>query len=104
MPSPAAANDDRGVERRSGPPLALGSEVRFAIGEDDIGVHPLDLGEGAVTVTVTSLDDDFDPGSASSASGTVIGENDDADGLDSRLSFTLASAAQLPGRGQRVLG
>lgn len=80
-------------ERLVGPTLSLGSIERFELDDDDTGVHALDLGEGAVTITVTSRDDDFDPVlRLVDASGTEVGRNDDADGYNSRLSFTLGSS------------
>jgi hypothetical protein len=83
-------------ERLQGPDLALGEVVRFGIGANDTGVHDLALGEGAVTITVRSRDDDFDPKlRVTEADGTFLGENDDAIGLDSQLSLTLAEGADL---------
>lgn len=81
-------------DRLDGPALSLGVPVRFDIGENDTGVHALSLGEGAVTISVTSLDSGFDPVlRVLQADGDLVGENDDAVGLDPRLSFTLSEAA-----------
>lgn len=83
-------------ERLTGPDLELGETVRFEIGANDTGVHALELGEGAVTVTVRSRETGFDPElRITEADGTFLGENDDAVGLDSQLSLTLGEGADL---------
>jgi hypothetical protein len=90
-----AVDTSRG-ERLTGPDLTLGDTVDFEIGADDTGVHALELGEGAVTITVRSDDAGFDPElRITEADGTFLGQNDDAIGLDSQLSLTLTEGADL---------
>lgn len=92
----AVAVDTSRGERLTGPELALGATVDFEIGADDTGVHALELGESAVTITVRSDDAGFDPKlRVTEADGTFLGQNDDAIGLDSQLSLTLAEGADL---------
>lgn len=81
-------------ERVDAPALSLGDSVRFDLGANDTSVHPLALGEGAVTITVRSLDSDFDPVlEVKRPDGDLVGSNDDAIGRDSQLSFALPEAA-----------
>lgn len=90
------AVDSATGDRVEGPALALGETTRFSIGANDTGVHELDLGEGAVTITVSSDDAGFDPKlRVTNAGGGLLGENDDAVGLDAQLSFTLTEGADL---------
>lgn len=76
-------------------PLELGRPVDRHLGSDDTAIHPLRGIEGRVTITVDGHDD-FDPLlRIVDADGDVLGENDDADGLDSRLALILTASEEL---------
>lgn len=86
------ADDGREIE---GDRLTFQRPVRGRLGEDDTGVHLLSSVEGRVTVTVTG-GEGFDPVlRITGPDGTLVAENDDADGLDARLALVLASADEL---------
>jgi hypothetical protein len=79
----------------AGEALVVDRPVDGHLGSDDTGVHPLRGIEGRVTITVAG-GDAFDPVlQVVDADGTVVGENDDADGLDSRLSLILSTSDDL---------
>jgi hypothetical protein len=83
-------------ERITGEPALLGVSVEQHLDADDIGVHALRGVEGRVTITVTAIDADFDPVlRVLDLDGNLVGENDDADGTDSRLTLTLAGTDDL---------
>lgn len=84
-----------GGEDIAGEPLTLDRPVDQHLGEDDNGVHVLSGIEGRVTITVAG-GDGFDPVlRVEDAGGGLVGENDDADGLDSRLAVLLSTSDDL---------
>lgn len=84
------AGDDIDAE-----PLELGRPVDRHLDDDDTAVHPLRGIEGRVTITVDGHDE-FDPVlRITDADGDVVAENDDADGLDSRVALILTSTDDL---------
>lgn len=90
------AADTVRADRVDAPALEVDDTVTFELEANDTAVHPLALGEGAFTVTVRSLDGDFDPVlEVKQADGTLVGRNDDAIGRDSQLAFTLAEGGDL---------
>jgi hypothetical protein len=85
---------DAGVDV-DGDPLTLDRPVEEHLGDDDTGVHRLTGIEGRVTISVAG-GPDFDPVlRVEDAPGALLGENDDADGLDSRLSMILSTSDDL---------
>jgi hypothetical protein len=75
-----------------GDPLTLDRPVDGHVGDGDTGVHRLTGIEGRVTISVAG-GEGFDPVlRVDDAGGDMLGENDDADGLDSRLSLILSTS------------
>lgn len=78
-----------------GSPIGRDSEVAGAVDDDETARHRFTGPGGEVTVRVVG-EDGFDPVlTIRGGDGEVLGSNDDADGLDSRLTLTLPLDAEV---------
>lgn len=77
-------------ERIAAPAVVLGQDIRFELGSDDTGVHPLAAPVSGPVVVTVSGEGDFDPKVRVVEGGTELGNDDDSGGgHDSLLTVDL---------------